>query len=98
MKFKNIGNAEMSDVYGYRFRPGEAVEVVEPNLIRKFQRYGWLEAVDEQKSEHITEDLSRDELKARADELGIEYFPRIKTPALAKMVEEYGRNENTAGE
>jgi len=47
MKFRNISNAEMAGVYGYRFRPGEEVEVHEDNLIAKFKNYGWLEVVEE---------------------------------------------------
>ena len=110
-KFMNIGDTEMADVYGYRFRPGEVVDVVEENLIAKFVNYGWLEVANglqEQGKGRQAEipgttteagPVDRAALKARADELGIPYFARIKTVALQNLVEQAdGSNEDTTGE
>ncbi len=90
--FRNISDQVCINAYGYSFMR-DAVEVTEDSLVTKFRKYSTLEEVTG-KAPQVAEEtaeadtLDRDALKAKADELGIEYFARIKTEALAKLVSE----------
>lgn len=85
MIFKNITNKIVdAHAYGYVFQPGQELDVTEPNLIDKFKLYKTLECFIEG---DFTEELTRDELKAKADEMGIKYSPKIRTETLRQMVE-----------
>ena len=84
MIFRNITDKTI-DCYGYSFQPGVDVEVTEPNLVSKFSLYHQFECFIE--GESIKEpELTRDELKAKADEMGIEYSPRTRTETLRGLV------------
>jgi len=109
MKFRNISNTYMHDVYGYEFPPGVVVDVKEINLCAKFINYGWTEEVSDgvqeqgEASAYEGADaaaeagpLSRDELKAALDAEGIEYSAKARTTTLQGLLD--GCNQNTAGE
>jgi len=105
MKFKNIGSKHIAGLYGYTFPLGGVCDVTEENLIKKFRKYSWLEAQDvgqEGKQDEGQEGqegeegqdadgalLTRDELKARADELGIVYSPKAFTSTLRKLLQDH---------
>ena len=82
MKFRNITGSQF-DAYGYRFPPGVDVDVTEDNLIRKFSLYYQFESHIEGEFE---KEPTREELKKKADEMGIEYSPKIRTATLKELV------------
>lgn len=105
MKFRNISQTYMHDVYGYDFAPGDVVEITEPNLCAKFVNYGWTEEVTDGLQEQGQEipgegtdaaaeagPVDRDALKAQADALGIKYHAKIKTDQLIARIEAHGGN------
>jgi hypothetical protein len=103
VKFKNIGTRRLDNVYGYSFPFGVPVEVVEEQLIRKFSLYYDLEEVCDGLQEQGQETgkarprapakaraMTRSELKAEADELGISYKPQVRTRTLREQVTAHG--------
>lgn len=102
MKFKNIGSKHIAGLYGYTFPVGGVCDVTEENLIKKFRKYSWLEVQDvgqEGKQDEGQEGregqdsdgemLTRDELKAKADEIGIVYSPKVFTSTLRKLLQDH---------
>lgn len=91
MKIKNIskGPRGVNTKQGHRWlEPGETadVEMVDEEVAVS-EKTGWFEISGKAPKNPETPAEDRDDLKAKAEKLGIEFAPNISTPKLKELVD-----------
>lgn len=91
MQIKNIakGPRGVNTKNGHRWiEPGETADVdMADEEVAVSEKTGWFEISGKAPKNPETPPVDREELKAQADKLNIEYAPNITTPKLKELVD-----------